>query len=100
MTPQLPPDHPLSWGQADPRGVRGTPPTPRAGETRERGAGITKAPHAIPGQKVAESTLMDSGENFPASRRFASRKIIVEVSQHDRGINCVILKVYGMHKGN
>ena len=43
---------------------------------------------------------MDLGESFPAPRRFASRKIIVEVSQHERGINCVILKVYGMHKWN
>lgn len=60
----------------------------------------THRPHGFLGWKVAESTLMDPGENFPAPQRFAGRKIIAEVSQHDRGINCVILKVYGMHKWN
>ena len=69
-------------------------------EAHGGGPGNTKALHGIPGSNGAESTLMDLGESFPAPRRFASRKIIVEVSQHDRGINCVILKVYGMHKWN
>lgn len=39
-----------------------------------------------------------TGEKPSRPWRFAGRELILEVPQHDRGISCVILKVYGMCK--